>query len=70
MKIDKKLMNEVEDLWVDHDEALKHFGDLCVAAAKAGHNYKVRRYLRRGMIAAALVTTIVTSCLDFISETY
>ena len=28
MKIDKKLMNEVEELWVGHEEALTHFGIL------------------------------------------
>ena len=52
MKIDKKLMNEVEELWVGHEEALTHFGQVCVAAAKAGHDCKVRRHLRLGMVVA------------------
>lgn len=70
MKIDKKLMNEVEELWVGHDEALTHFGQVCVAAAKVGHHCKVRRYLRRGMVAATVATIIITYCLDLVSETY
>lgn len=70
MKIDKKLMNEVEELWINHEEALKHFGLVCVAAAKAGHKCKMRRYLRRGMVVATTATIIITSYLDSISETY
>lgn len=70
MKMDKRLMDEVESLWPDHEKALKHFGDLCVAAAKAGHQCKVLRYLRRGMVAATLATIVVTCCLDLVSETY
>ncbi len=70
MKIDKKLMNEVEELWVGHEEALTHFGQVCVAAAKAGHDYKVRRHLRLGMVVATAATIIITCCLDLMSETY
>ena len=70
MKIDKKLMNEVEELWVGHEEALTHFGQVCVAAAKAGHDYKVRRHLRRGRVVATAATIIITCCLDLMSETY
>lgn len=70
MKIDKKLMNEVEELWVGHEEALTHFGQVCVAAAKAGHDCKMRRCLRRSMIAATMATIVITYCLDLVSETY
>ncbi len=70
MKTDKRLMNEVENLWPDHEEALTHFGNLCVAAAKAGHQCKIRRYLRRGMVVATIATIVITRCLDSISETY
>ena len=70
MKIDKKLMNEVEELWTNHEKALSHFGEACVAAAKAGQKCKMRRYLRRGMIVAAASTVVVTSYLDLTSETY
>lgn len=70
MKIDKKLMDEVETLWIDHEEALTHFGWMCVAAAKAGHNCKMRRYLRRGMVIATVATIAITSYLDLISEAY
>lgn len=70
MKIDKKLMNEVEELWVGHEEALTHFGQVCVAAAKAGHDYKVQRHLRLGMVVATAATIIITCCLDLMSETY
>ena len=70
MKMDNKLMDEVNELWVDHSVALEHFGRMCVVAAKAGHGFKVRRYLRRGMIGATLATIVVTSCLDLLSETY
>lgn len=70
MKMDKNLMNEVDNLWVDHEEALTHFGLLCVAAAKAGHNCKIRRYLRRGMVVVTVATIVITRCLDFVSETY
>lgn len=70
MKMDKDLMNEVETLWPDHEEALTHFGWLCAAAAKAGHKCKVRRCLRRGMVAATVATIIITHCLDLVSETY
>lgn len=68
MKINRRLMSEVEDLWCDHEEALVYFGQACVEAAKAGHKCKVRRYLRRGVVAAALVTIFITSYLDSISE--
>lgn len=70
MKIDNKLMNEVEELWVGHEEALTHFGQVCVAAAKAGHDCKVRRNLRLAMVLATAVTVVVTCCLDLVSETY
>ena len=70
MKIDKKLMDEVEELWVGHEEALTHFGQVCVAATKAGHDCKVRRSLRLGMVVATTVTVVVTCCLDLMSETY
>lgn len=70
MKIEKKLMSEVEELWANHEEALSHFGEACVAAAKAGHKCKMRRYLRRGMIVATAATIVVTSLLDLRSETY
>lgn len=70
MKIDKNLMDEIEKLWPDHEEALTHFGWTCVAAAKAGHNCKIRRYLRRGMVAATVVIIVITHCLDLVSETY
>ena len=70
MKIDKKLMNEVEELWVGHEEALTHFGQVCVAAAKAGHDCKLRRHLRLGMVVATAATIIITCCLDLMSETY
>lgn len=70
MKIDEKLMNEVEELWVGHEEALTHFGQLCIAAAKAGHNCKVRRHLRLGMVVATVATIVITCCLDLVSETY
>ena len=63
-------MNEVEELWTDHEDALLHFGEACVAAAKAGHKCKMRRCLRCGMIMAAVATIIVTCCLDLMSETY
>lgn len=68
MKIDKKLMNEVEELWVGHEEALTHFGQVCVAAAKAGHDCRVRRHLR--LVVATAATIIITCCLDSMSETY
>lgn len=70
MKIDKKLMNEVEELWVGHEEALTHFGQVCVAAAKAGHDRRVRRHLRLGMAVATAATIIMTCCSDSMSETY
>ena len=70
MKINRKLMNEIEDLWYDHEEALVYFGRACVTAAEAGHKCKVRRYLRRGMVVATVATIIITSYLDSISETY
>lgn len=70
MKIDKKLMNEIENLWADHDEAITHFGLLCIAAAKAGRNCKIRRCLRRGMVVATVATIVITRYLDLISETY
>lgn len=70
MKIDKKLMNEVEALWDDHAEALVHFGEACVAASKAGRRYGIRKCLRRGMIMATAATIIITSFLDLIDEVY
>ena len=70
MKINKKLMNEIEELWADHDGALAHFGLVCVEAAKAGRKAEMRRCLRRGMVIATVVTIVVTSCLDLISESY
>lgn len=70
MKMDKKLMMEIDKLWTDHEAALTHFGLLCVAAAKAGHNCKIRRYLRRGMIMVTMTTIIITYGLDLVSETY
>ena len=36
MKIDKKLMNEVEELWVGHEEALTQLsGQVCVRGSKS-----------------------------------
>ncbi len=70
MKIDKKLMNEVEELWPDHEEALSYFGLVCVAAAKAGHKCKIRRRLRRGMVIVTAAIVVITSYLDWISEAY
>jgi len=70
MKINHRLMSEIEELWCDHEEAFVYFGQACVEAAKAGHKCKVRRYLRRGAVVAALVTIFITSCLDSISETH
>ncbi len=70
MKIDKKLMNEVEELWPDHEEALSHFGWVCAAAAKAGYKCKIRRRLRHGMVIATAAIVVITSYLDWISEAY
>jgi len=70
MKIDKTLMNEIEVLWPDHEEALAHFGSACVAAAKAGHKCKMRRCLRHGMVIATVAIIVITSYLDRASEAY
>ena len=70
MKMDKRLMAEVEELWPDHEEALSHFGWLCVAAAKAGHKCKLRKRLRQCMVIATAATIVVTKYLDQISEVY
>lgn len=70
MEIDKKLMNEVETLWIDHEEALSYFGLACVSAAKAGHKCKIRRCLRRGMVMATVATIAITSYLDLTSKAY
>jgi len=43
MKIDKKLIKEVDELWDDHAEALEHFGNVCAQAALDGHASGVRR---------------------------
>lgn len=70
MKLDQKLMDEIEALCPDHEDAIVHFGCACIAASKAGHKCKMRRYLRRGMVVATLATIVITSCLDLISEAY
>ncbi len=70
MKIDKKLMKEIEELWLDHEEALSHFGLACVAAEKAGHKCKIRRCLRHGMVIATAAIVVITSYLDWTGEAY
>jgi len=70
MKIDKKLMNEVKELWPDHEEALSHFGLVCIAAAKAGHKCKIRKRLRYGMVIATAAIIVITNYLDWTSEAY